>query len=73
MKNTSFLSDFDAHPYTENAFFRMFFYRFVSDLKIARDELGLYLTDVDFGTTTLSIKKRFFSVHEKTCERKDSW
>ena len=71
MKNASFLSDFDAHPYTGNVFFASFF-SFFLDLKIARDDSRLEYTNGDFGPTRLSIKKRVFSLHVKPSERKDS-
>ena len=49
MKNAWFLSDFDAHPYTGNVFF-LYFFSFFFDVKVVRDDSGLYPTDSDFGT-----------------------
>ena len=40
------------------------------DLKIARDDSGLYRTNGDFGPTRLSIKTRVFPLHVQSCERK---
>ena len=51
--------------------FSIFFLVFFFDLKIARDDSGLRLTDSDFGPNFFVVKKCV--VQEKTGERKDSW